>query len=277
MFIDNTKLAYLNESFVLKSLISEPTCFKGSTPTCIDLFLTNPKNRFMKSSTFETGISDHHKMITTIFKSTFSKGQPKVIKYRCFKFFDKEAFEDSLKTNLCNDDVYSFEQFHNIFRNTLDQFAPIKEKKVRCNNSKFMSKQLRKSIMIRSKLRNNYNKNRTSENWMKYKTQRNICTNILKKTKFNYFNNINTKDITDNKKFWNTIKPFISEKSKSPNNVILVENNEIIKNNEDIANTMNNHFTNITKSLNLRKQDKLSFAHMDSIAKIRENYPQKQS
>ena len=272
MSIDNSKLAYLTESFVLKSLISEPTCFKGSTPTCIDLFLTNQKNRFMKSSTFETGISDYHKMITTIFKTTFSKGKPKVIKYRCFKSFDKETFENSLKSNLCNNDVTSFEKFHTIFRDTLDQFAPIKEKKVRFNNSRFMSKQLRKSIMIRSRLRNNYNKNRTSENWKKYKTQRNICTNLLKKTKTNYFETIDAKDITDNKRFWNTIKPFISEKSKSSNKVILVENDEIIKNKKDIANTMNSHFTNISKSLNLKIQEKSSLDNVESIAKIRENY-----
>ena len=74
------------------------------------------------------------------------------------------------------------------------------------------------------------------------------------------------------KRFWNTIKPFISEKSKSSNKVILVENDEIIKNKKDIANTMNSHFTNISKSLNLKIQEKSSLDNMESIAKIRENY-----
>ena len=35
-----------------------------------------------------------------------------------------------------------------------------------------MTKQLRKEIMVRSKLRNEFNKYRTSENWKKYKQQR---------------------------------------------------------------------------------------------------------
>ena len=47
----------------LFTLISEPTCFKSINPTCIDNFLTNKKTRFMKTVTFETGVSDHHKLI----------------------------------------------------------------------------------------------------------------------------------------------------------------------------------------------------------------------
>ena len=64
-----------------------------------------------------------------------------------------------------------------------------------------MTEQLREDIMVRSKLQNEFNKSRTSENWNKYKQQRNKCLSILKGTKANYFNNLNPKAITDNKKF----------------------------------------------------------------------------
>ena len=64
-----------------------------------------------------------------------------------------------------------------------------------------MTEQLRENIMVRSKLQNEFNKSRTSENWNKYKQQRNKCLSILKGTKANYFNNLNPKAITDNKKF----------------------------------------------------------------------------
>ena len=70
-----------------------------------------------------------------------------------------------------------------------------------------MSKALRKAIMVRSKLKNKYNKNRTEENWDSYKKQRNFCVNLLRKTKKDYFNDLNIKNITDNKAFWKTIKP----------------------------------------------------------------------
>ena len=36
-----------------------------------------------------------------------------------------------------------------------------------------------------------------------------------KKTKVNYYGNLNEKEITDNKKFWKTVKPFLYDKSKA--------------------------------------------------------------
>ena len=62
-----------------------------------------------------------------------------------------------------------------------------------------MSKTLRKAIMKRSKLRNTFNKKRSSENWQNYKRQRNICSNTLKSTKKTLFEALNINEITDNK------------------------------------------------------------------------------
>ena len=75
-----------------------------------------------------------------------------------------------------------------------------------------MSKTLRKAIMKRSKLRNTFNKKRSSENWQNYKRQRNICSNILRSTKKAFFEALNINEINDNKKFWKTVKPFFTDK-----------------------------------------------------------------
>ena len=74
-----------------------------------------------------------------------------------------------------------------------------------------MTKALRKAIMARSLLKNAYLKTRNSKNWGNYKKQRNFCTNLLKKTKKEYFRNLNIKDLNDNKKFWKKMKPFFSD------------------------------------------------------------------
>ena len=76
-----------------------------------------------------------------------------------------------------------------------------------------MTKQLR-NVMRRSRLKNIYNKTRTTENWDNYKKQRNFCVDLLRKTKRSYFEQINIKDISDNKKFWNTIKPFFQQQGR---------------------------------------------------------------
>ena len=75
-----------------------------------------------------------------------------------------------------------------------------------------MAKQLLKAIMYRSRLKNVFNKNRTPKTQDSYKKQRSFCVNLLRKTKKEYFRNINVNDINDNKKFWKTIKPFFSKK-----------------------------------------------------------------
>ena len=54
---ENANFKNLLNSFDLESLIEIPTCYKSlSSPTSIDLIVTNEKNLFMKSTTFETDV-----------------------------------------------------------------------------------------------------------------------------------------------------------------------------------------------------------------------------
>ena len=69
MTTSNPILSQFLDTFALSPLNNDPTCFKNSkNPSCIDLLLTNFKPCFMRTNFFETGISDHHKMIFTIMK-----------------------------------------------------------------------------------------------------------------------------------------------------------------------------------------------------------------
>ena len=115
-----------------------------------------------------------------------------------------------------------------------------------------MTKELRKEIMVRFKLRNEFNKSQTSETWKKYKQQRNKCLSVLKGTKTNYFNSLSSKVITDNIKFWSAVKPLFSDKSKAMNAIVLYEKGKIIKNYKRVSEVLNKYFTNLTKSLKLK-------------------------
>ena len=66
---ENQHLDALIQAYNLNNLINKPTCFQSNKPTCIDLILTNKKNLFKLPNTFETGISDHHKLVSFILKS----------------------------------------------------------------------------------------------------------------------------------------------------------------------------------------------------------------
>ena len=73
MTLESPNFNELIEDHELFALISEPTCFKSINPTFIDNFLTSKKARFTNTPTFETGLSDHHKLIGTMLRSTFDK------------------------------------------------------------------------------------------------------------------------------------------------------------------------------------------------------------
>ena len=96
---NNPKLSELIDDHELCALISEPTCFKSINPTCIDNFLTNKKTSFIKTLTFEMGVFDHHKLIGTMLRSTFSKGKPKKMFYHCHTNFDNKKKKKNYKNN----------------------------------------------------------------------------------------------------------------------------------------------------------------------------------
>ena len=75
--VENTHLEATLENYDLDNLINMPTCYQSNDPTCIDLILTNKKDLFKLSDTFETGLCDPHKLISTILKSGGLKGKPK--------------------------------------------------------------------------------------------------------------------------------------------------------------------------------------------------------
>ena len=56
-------------------------------------------------------------------------------------------------------------------------------------------------IMNRARSKNLYLKNKTVENWDKYRKLRNECVNLTTKVKTEYYSNINIQSVMDNRKF----------------------------------------------------------------------------
>ena len=159
-------------------------------------------------------------MTLSVLKIHFRKLPPRIISYRDFSNYHNANFINSLTEILFEDeDTESFvkdpDYFYKVCTEVLNQHAPHKKKYVRGNNRRFMSKPLSKAIMQRAKLRNKFLKDPSAENKLSYNKQTNWCVSLLRNEKKKYFANLNEKDITDNKKFWQTVKPFLSEKTKS--------------------------------------------------------------
>ena len=136
--------------------------------------------------------------------------------------------------------------------------------------------------MLRSQLKRKFNNNKSEENSKKYKQQKNYCVKLLRKTKMEYFRNMDANKVNDIKMFWKTVKPRFSNKWKTANTIILTEGDMIIKNNKLIADTFNNYFADITKTLKLKKHPNFDgqslfsitdyFKNNESVIKIKEKY-----
>ena len=94
----------------------------------------------------------------------------------------------------------------------LNEHAHIKSQKNRGDHPPFMSKELSKAIMNRSKLRNRYTKWPSCENFVAFKKQNNFCNNLSKKIKRNYFTKIASKRVTGNQDSSNAVKRFLTPK-----------------------------------------------------------------
>ena len=60
---------------------------------------------------------------------------------------------------------------------------------------------------------------------------------------------------TDNKKFWNTVKPLLSNYSGGAQKITLIDDDKIISKDEEVAKILNNFLTNSVKSLNIAENN----------------------
>ena len=114
-----------------------------------------------------------------------------------------------------------------------------------------MNKELKKAIMVRSKLRNKFLKSRSEADRKAYIQQKNMCVKLLKKTERCYISNLNIKCVVDNKKFWKILKSSFSDKSNDFESITLVDNDSIVSDDNEVANIFNEYFSNLVEGLSL--------------------------
>ena len=239
----------------LKNFVKQSTCFKNSSkPSTIDLFLTNNSSYFQNTKAFFTGLSDFHKLVTTILKISFPKSKSLEINYRNYKHLDEFNFNEDLKLAFDNTDVPTCEEFEGMFMRLLDHHAPLKKKVLRANNVPYITKKLRKAIMKRSQLEKIYLKTLSEKSLKVYRKQKNYVSRLYKKERKIFFDNLKPSIISDNRKIWKKIKTLFSNKGNFGNKIKLVEGGEIIDEDADIAEEVNNFFKNAVASLNIHEK-----------------------
>ena len=177
----------------LKNLVKQNTCFKNSDkPTFVDLILINCPRSFQNADTFITGLLDFHKVTFTVLRQHFPKTKkPKVVIHRQYRSFRNDYLRIELENVLLKYDFNNID--YDNFIIVLGKHALLKEKCLRVIHANFMTKQLRKMITIRSKLRNDFHKCIFTNHFYNYASQtayrktRNLCVALLRKVKETVF------------------------------------------------------------------------------------------
>ena len=112
-----------------------------------------------------------------------------------------------------------------------------------------MTKEVRKTIMIRSKLRNKFLNDKNEQSRSDYRKQRNICVALVRRAKQQYFSSLDLSLIADNETFWQTVKPFFSHKISHKDIISSAEDGKTVTEELPIAEMFNNYFSNVIRSL----------------------------
>ena len=126
---------------------------------------------------------DFHKLTLTVLKQNFPKQKPKVLIHRQYNNFRNDNFRFKLENALLKYDFnkIDYDNFIEAFLTLLDKHAPLKKKYLKATHVNFVTEQLWKAIMNRSKLCNDYLKDRNDASQSTYRKQCNLCVILLRK------------------------------------------------------------------------------------------------
>ena len=96
---------------------------------------------------------------------------------------------------------------------------------------------------------------------------------LIRKTKEDYFQNSNIRDLSDNRKFWKTIKPYFTNKGLNSNKLLVEEKGNLASNDKQLATIMNSFFINIAKGLEIKDGNESNANTLEDVLDTFNSYP----
>ena len=87
----------------------------------------------------------------------------------------------------------------------------------------------------------------------KYKKHKNFCSKLYKKERKKFYSQLDIKNITDNKLFWKTMNPFLSDKCTYASKIYLVHNVNVISDDQELGDIFNNFFEQAVDNLGIQE------------------------
>ena len=170
----------------------------------------------------------------------FTKSKPRIITYRDYKKFNNSACRSEIQILCSSETELGF--FKDSIFHIFSKHAPIKKNYLCANEAPFMTNELHVVIMKTSGLTNKFLREKNQTNRDNYKIHRNLWTKIFRKIENSYFSNLDTKEITENRTFWNTVVRLITNKPSKSENIIINEGDKSISDEKKLYQIFNTFF-----------------------------------
>ncbi|PFX24171.1 hypothetical protein AWC38_SpisGene11235 [Stylophora pistillata] len=250
-------LTDLQEINYLECLITKPTRISVHSQTLLDVLLTNTPELFVKSGTYDPGLSDHC-MVYGEMKEKVHKHRTKVTTYRQTRNTDFQQLNHELLEapwhvgEIFTDVDDKYEYWTALFECTVNAHAPIKRKRVREKDVPYMTPTWKKAIRNKRKHAILFAKNRTPENMELKRKYRNIATRERRKAIMEYWFAKSEELKSKPREFYNAFRPFINSKTKESTLISLkTEEGIIVKDQCEVAEQLVNYFTTAAVSISL--------------------------
>lgn len=274
---DKNVLSFSNllSSYGYISTISKPTRVVRGSSTLLDNIFVNDHNYVNLSGIILDDLSDHFPIFNLLSLKHVNHSEEKVR-----KVFDKQKFRelnDFLEVKLANfetitDPNMACETLMNCFIEGIEKYSKsFKPSRRKTPIKPWITPSILCSINNKNKLFRAFIKNRCTANENKYKTFRNVLTNVLREAKRAYFQNAFEQHKGNGREVWKLMREALNSKcpsSKIPNQIV-DESNNVYENN-NVAEGFNIFFTSIGQQL----ESKMPESVADPLTNLREaNYP----
>ena len=109
--------------------------------------------------------------------------------------------------------------------------------------------------MRRSQLETEYLKTKTQTDLKQYKKHKNFCSKLNKMERRKSYESLDMKNVCDSKKFWKTMRPFLSEKNTVFSRISIEKYNRIISDDFDSSEEFSTFFEDAVRSLNVEPDE----------------------
>ena len=207
--------------FQLSQIVTEPTGKTLTSSTLLDVILTSVPEKHLESRVLTTAFSDHYSVFTVIdtIKQRAKNGDHKCIRFRDFKHFDEQAFDndilhsETLENVMSQTDVLKgWYMGKNEFLKVSNKHAPIVERRLKSRNYPWITPNIVKLMCRRDFLHKRAFTLKDESAWEEYKNMRNTINREVNVTKRNYYDNAVALNRNEPKILWRKTNDLVRAK-----------------------------------------------------------------